>query len=52
MDLRAFVGSSGTVPQLAREEPKALFIADEERKKNVKKRADGVADTAGMQQKH
>ena len=49
VDLRAFVGSSGTVPQLAREESKALFLANEEHKKNVKKRADGVDDTAGMQ---
>ena len=51
MDLRAFVGSSGTVPQPAREESKALCLADEEHKKNVKKRADGVDDTAGMQNK-
>ena len=50
MDLTAFVGSSGTVPQLAREESKALFLADEEHKKNVKKRADGADETAGMQQ--
>ena len=50
MDLRAFVGSSSTVHQLAQEEAKALFLADEEHKKNMKKSADGVADTAGMKQ--
>ena len=48
VDLRAFVGSSSTVHQLAQEEAKALFLADEEHKKNMKKSADGVADTAGM----
>ena len=48
MDLRAFVGSSSTVHQLAQEEAKALFLADEEHKKNMKKSADGVADTADM----
>ena len=46
--LATIVGSSGTVHQLAQEEAKALFLADEEHKKNMKKSADGVADTAGM----
>ena len=43
------VGSSGTVHQLAQEEAETLFLADQEHKQNMtKKRADGVADTAGM----
>ena len=46
--LATIVGSSGTVHQLAQEEAKALFLADQEHKQNMKKRADGVADTAGM----
>ena len=48
--LATIVGSNGTVHQLAQEEAKALFLADQEHKQNMKKRADGVADTAGMKQ--
>ena len=48
--LATIVGSSGTVHQLAQEEAKALFLADQEHKQNMKKRADGVADTASMKQ--
>ena len=50
--LATIVGSSGSVHQLAQEEGKALFLADQEHKQNMKKRADGVADIAGMNKNH
>ena len=46
--LASIVGSSGTVHQLAKEEARALFLADEAHKKHLISGADGVADTAGL----